>query len=116
MSDTTTAAAASPDDVLFSSVYAPVFIKECQAHGIPVDANDSEQVGEMLKIAYALRVRAEAEATKQANAARNVIKQASAALQADTFGAPRPQERRIDVSGFMANEAIAKAAAAVAGA
>ena len=51
----------SPSDVLFQEVYLPEFVKQCEARGLAVDTQDPDQMGDLLKIAYSLRVRAMAE-------------------------------------------------------
>ena len=119
MSDTPAAAAPemTPSDVLFHRVYVPAFVKECQAQGLRFDMTDTDQVADLLKIAYNLRVRAAAEAD-QANAeSRSLLKTASAALESDTLGSStaEPVEKSAAAVAVLSDPEVAKAAAAVAG-
>ena len=116
MSETTQTPGADPQDVLFHRVYVPEFVKQCAARGLTIDLHDNEQVGELLKIAYNLRVRAAAEAKQAAAGERTLVKAASAALERDTFGgAPTAQvEPGVAAAAILADPEVAKAAAAVA--
>ena len=120
MSETPTAAAPemAPSDVLFHRVYVPEFIKECQAQGLRFDMTDTDQVADLLKIAYNLRVRAAAEADQASAAGRSLLKTASAALESDTLGSPaaQPAEKSAAAVAVLSDPEVAKAAAAVAGA
>lgn len=121
MSDATPAAAPAPEltpsDVLFHRVYVPEFVKQCEAQGLRFDMSDADQVADLLKIAYNLRVRAAAEAEKAASDTRSLLKTASAALESDTFGSPAaaPAEKSAAAVAVLSDPEVAKAAAAVAG-
>lgn len=110
--DTTT-----PSDVLFHRVYVPEFVKQCQARGLQFDANDVEQLGDLLKIAYALRVREAVAQEQNAGSAKELLKTAAAALEVDTYGsnATVPAEKSAASASLLNDPEVAKAAAAVIG-
>lgn len=121
MSETTTTPDAAPEmtpsDVLFHRVYVPEFVKQCEAQGLHFDMSDADQVADLLKIAYNLRVRAAAEAEQADSDTRWLLKTASAALEADTLGSPaaEPAEKSAAAVAILSDPEVAKAAAAVAG-
>lgn len=121
MSETTITPDAAPEmtpgDVLFHRVYVPEFVKQCEAQGLRFDMSDTDQVADLLKIAYNLRVRAAAEAEQADSDTRSLLKTASAALDADTFGSPaaEPAEKSAAAVAVLSDPEVAKAAAAVAG-
>ena len=118
MAEDTQIPTVDPQDVLFRTVYVPEFVKQCAARGLTVDLGDTEQVGELLKIAYNLRVRAAEEAKTAAAGERTLVKAASAALEFDTFGGPaaQPADAGAAAAALLDNPEVAKAAAAVVGA
>lgn len=121
MSETTTTPDAAPEmtpsDVLFHRVYVPEFVKQCEAQGLRFDMSDADQVADLLKIAYNLRVRAAAEAEQADSDTRSFLKTASAALEADTLGSPaaEPAEKSAAAVAILSDPEVAKAAAVVAG-
>lgn len=119
MSDTAVVPAPemTPSDVLFHRVYVPEFVKQCEAQGLRFDMSDTDQVADLLKIAYNLRVRAAAEVEQAADAGRSLLKVASAALEADTLGssAAGPAVKSAAAVAVLSDPEVAKAAAAVAG-
>jgi hypothetical protein len=117
MSETTPTAAPemAPSDVLFHRVYVPEFVKQCQAHGLRFDMSDDNQVADMLKIAYNLRVRAIADAERASADAGSLLKTAAAVLEADTLGVTaEPEATSKSAAALTIDPEILRAAAAVA--
>jgi hypothetical protein len=105
----------SPSDVLFQEVYLPEFVKQCEARGLVVDTQDPDQMGDLLKIAYSLRVRAMAEHEHAMQDTGVLLKQAASALEAHTFGTTSADVETsvAAASNALSNPSVAQAVAAV---
>lgn len=110
--DTTT-----PSDVLFHRVYVPEFVKQCQARGLHFSADDVEQLGDLLKIAYALRVREAVEQDQTADRSREFLKTAAAALEVDTYGSRATvlAEKSAASASLLSDPEVCKAVSAIVG-
>ena len=79
--DATDKTTMAPEDVLFSRVFVPEFVKACATRGHEITSE--EDLGEMMKIATMLRSQ---EAVVPQADAPSLIKHASASLEAMLYG------------------------------
>jgi len=102
----------APSDVLFHRVYLPAFVKECQARGLVVDTNDEDELGNLLKIAYNLRVHAVSEAEQEQQSVKDTIKAAAAAFDTDAAAEPAEVSPLSAVADYVSDPEVVKAAQA----